>query len=128
MGVYEYAEPIRDSGLVVMDSPGYDPVSVTGQMASGANVICFTTGRGSVYGSRPAPSLKFATNTPLAKSMPEDMDYNCGRIFDGELSLDDAAVEMYELILATASGDKTRSEQQGYGALEFLPWPIGAVL
>ena len=128
MGVYEYAEPIRDSGLVVMDSPGYDPVSVTGQMASGANVICFTTGRGSVYGSRPAPSLKFATNTPLAQSMSDDMDYNCGRIFDGELSLDDAAVEMYELILATASGDKTRSERQGYGALEFLPWPIGAVL
>jgi altronate dehydratase len=126
--VVAYAEVIRKSGLVIMDSPGYDPVSVTGQMASGANVICFTTGRGSVYGSRPAPSIKLATNTPMFEKMTLDMDYNCGGIFDGEISLEDAAVEIYRTIVRVASGEKTKSELHGIGALEFLPWPIGAVL
>jgi altronate hydrolase len=111
-----------------MDSPGYDPVSVTGQMASGANVICFTTGRGSVYGSRPAPSIKLATNTPMYEKMALDMDYNCGAIFDGAITLEDAAVNVYSTIVRVASGEKTKSEMHGIGAVEFLPWPIGAVL
>ncbi|QHJ87474.1 altronate dehydratase [Aequoribacter fuscus] len=126
--VVAYAQLIRKSGLVIMDSPGYDPVSVTGQMASGANLICFTTGRGSVYGSRPAPSIKLATNTPMYEKMTLDMDYNCGEIFDGEISLEDAAVEIYRTIVRVASGEKTKSELHGIGALEFLPWPVGAVL
>ena len=126
--VVAYAQLIRKSGLVIMDSPGYDPVSVTGQMASGANLICFTTGRGSVYGSRPAPSIKLATNTPMYEKMILDMDYNCGDIFDGEISLEDAATEIYRTIVRIASGEKTKSELHGIGALEFLPWPIGAVL
>lgn len=126
--VVAYAEMVRKSGLVIMDSPGYDPVSVTGQMASGANVICFTTGRGSVYGSRPAPSIKLATNTPMYEKMTLDMDYNCGAIFDGVITLEEAAVNVYSAIVRVASGEKTKSEMHGIGVVEFLPWPIGAVL
>ena len=81
--VIQYAEPIKTKGLVFMDSPGYDPVSVTGQVASGANVVCFTTGRGSVFGCKPVPSLKLATNSSMFFRMTEDMDLNCGEIIDG---------------------------------------------
>lgn len=123
-----YAEPIEQGGLYVMDSPGYDPVSVTGQMASGANVVCFTTGRGSVYGAVPAPSLKLATNTPLYEHMSDDMDINCGGVFDGELTLEECGREIYRRIVATASGERTRSEHFHYGRLEFIPWHIGAVM
>ncbi len=123
-----YAEPLKQPGLYVMDSPGYDPVSVTGQMASGANVVCFTTGRGSVYGAVPAPSLKLATNTPLFERMSEDMDINCGQVFDGLQTLDACGEEIYKRIVATASGEKTRSESFKYGRLEFTPWQIGAVM
>jgi altronate hydrolase len=123
-----YGEPIVKSGLYVMDSPGYDPVSVTGQMASGANVVCFTTGRGSVYGSVPAPSLKLATNTPLFERMGDDMDINCGGVFDGIESLSECGERIYRMILATASGEKTCSEHFKYGRMEFTPWHIGAVM
>ncbi len=126
--VYEYAQPVTSSGLVVMDSPGYDPVSVTGQMASGANVICFTTGRGSVFGAMPVPSLKLATNTPLYESMQDDMDINCGTVFDGLMSVDTCGQQVLQQIIATASGEKTKSEGLGYGRHEFLPWHMGAVI
>ncbi|HET7729578.1 MAG TPA: altronate dehydratase family protein [Usitatibacter sp.] len=128
MGVYEYAEPVTARGLVFMDTPGYDPVSATGQVAGGANMICFTTGRGSVYGCKPAPSLKLATNTPLYERMEDDMDINCGAILDGSLSVDDAGEKIFRLILATASGEPSKSERHGFGADEFVPWYLGAVV
>ena len=128
MGVYEYAEPVTAKGFVFMDTPGYDPVSATGQVAGGANMICFTTGRGSVYGCKPAPSLKLATNTPLYRRMTDDMDVNCGEILDGTLSVEEAGKRIFELILATASGQPSRSEMHGFGAEEFVPWQLGAVM
>ncbi len=128
VGVYEYAAPIDKHGLVVMDSPGYDPVSVTGQMASGANMICFTTGRGSAFGAKPAPSLKLATNTPLFENMEEDMDINCGAVFDGDLSVQACGEQIYSLIIDCASGKHSKSEVLDYGNHEFLPWLIGAVV
>ncbi|MDP4598438.1 MAG: altronate dehydratase family protein [Pseudomonadales bacterium] len=127
-GVYQYAQPIDSRGLVFMDSPGYDPVSVTGQIASGANMVCFTTGRGSVYGAVPAPSIKLATNTPLFERMDEDMDFNCGPVFDEGLSIAECGEMILNKIIATASGERTKSEMLGYGRLEFLPWNIGAVI
>ncbi len=127
-GVYEYAEPINQRGLVLMDSPGYDPVSVTGQMASGANLICFTTGRGSAFGSKPAPCLKLATNTPLFESMSDDMDFNCGVVFDGAVSVAECGQQVFEKLLAIASGERSKSEVLEYGNYEFLPWQIGAVI
>ena len=127
-GVYQYAQPIDSRGLVFMDSPGYDPVSVTGQIASGANMVCFTTGRGSVYGAVPAPSIKLATNTPLFERMDEDMDFNCGPVFDEGLSIAECGEMILHKIIATASGERTKSEMLGYGRLEFLPWNIGAVI
>jgi len=128
MGVYEYAEPVTAKGFVFMDTPGYDPVSATGQVAGGANMICFTTGRGSVYGCKPAPSLKLATNTPLYERMTDDMDINCGAILDGSLSVQDAGRRIFELVLATASGQPSKSEAHGFGADEFVPWQLGAVM
>jgi len=128
MAVYEYAEPVSEHGLVFMDTPGYDPVSATGQVAGGANLICFTTGRGSVYGCKPTPSLKFATNSPLFKRMGLDMDYNCGAIIDGTLSVAQAGVEIFQMMLETASGKPTRSEEHGLGDNEFVPWQLGAVM
>jgi altronate hydrolase len=126
--VYQYAETIDMQGLVFMDTPGYDPVSVTGQVAGGANVICFTTGRGSCFGCKPVPSLKLATNTPLYERMAEDMDLNCGEILEGTASLEDKGVQIYQRILETASGRATSSEQFGYGEDEFAPWQVGATL
>ena len=108
--VYRYAEPIRKKGLVFMDSPGFDPVSATGQVASGANLLCFTTGRGSVFGCKPTPSLKLASNTPLYNRMADDMDINCGTIIDGDETVEEAGARIFEEMLAMASGKPTRSE------------------
>ena len=126
--VYEYAEPVTAKGFVYMDTPGFDPVSATGQVAGGANMICFTTGRGSAYGCKPAPSLKLATNTPLFVHQEEDMDFNCGTIIDGTESIDQAGARFFRLILETASGRKSKSEEFGYGDDEFAPWIIGATM
>ncbi|MFM1907231.1 MAG: hypothetical protein RLZZ591_908 [Pseudomonadota bacterium] len=126
--VYEYAEPVLARGFVYMDTPGYDPVSATGQVAGGANLICFTTGRGSAYGCAPSPSLKLATNSALWRRQEEDMDINCGEIVDGQASIAEMGQRIFDLILATASGQKTKSEVHGYGQAEFVPWQIGAVM
>jgi altronate hydrolase len=126
--VYEYAQPITAKGFVYMDSPGYDPVSATGQVAGGANVLCFTTGRGSVFGCKPTPSLKLATNSFLYKRMTDDMDINCGTIVDGEETIQENGKRIFELILRTASGQKTKSEALGIGDDEFEPWKIGATM
>jgi altronate hydrolase len=126
--VYEYAEAVRTHGLVYMDTPGYDPVSATGQVAGGANLICFTTGRGSAYGCAPAPSLKLSTNSALWKRQEEDMDINCGEIIDGDVSVADMGQRIFELMLQTASGHATKSERHGYGQNEFVPWQVGAVM
>jgi altronate hydrolase len=126
--VYEYAEPVTAKGFVYMDTPGYDPVSATGQVAGGANLICFTTGRGSAYGCAPSPSLKLATNTPLWIKQEEDIDLNAGEIADGNASVEDTGRRLFELMLATCSGEKTKSEKHGYGQSEFVPWYVGAVM
>ncbi|QJR14803.1 UxaA family hydrolase [Usitatibacter palustris] len=128
MGVYEYAFPVTAKGFVFMDTPGYDPVSATGQVAGGANLICFTTGRGSVYGCKPSPSLKLATNTTMYQRMSDDMDINCGEILDGSLSVQEAGERIFRLILETASGKPSKSEMHGFGADEFVPWQLGAVM
>lgn len=125
--VYEYAEPIDQPGLVFMDSPGYDPVAVTGQIASGANLICFTTGRGSMFGSKPAPTLKLASNSPMYRRLEEDMDINCGRVLDGELGIEEMGQRIFEHILLAASGTRTKSELLGLGDHEFVPWHLGIV-
>jgi altronate hydrolase len=126
--VYEYAEPVKAHGFVYMDTPGYDPVSATGQVAGGANVICFTTGRGSAYGCAPSPSLKLATNTALWQKQEEDMDINCGEIVDGQVSIQEMGERIFQHILACASGQLSKSEQHGYGQNEFVPWQVGAVM
>jgi altronate hydrolase len=125
--VYEYAEPVTEKGFVFMDTPGYDPVSATGQVAGGANMLCFTTGRGSAYGCKPVPSIKLATNTPMYERMVEDMDINCGDILAG-VPVEAKGQEIFEEILAVASGKRTKSEELGYGDNEFVPWQIGAVM
>src|SRR5207245_4260035 len=121
--VVQYAEPVRTKGLVVMDTPGYDPVSMTGIVAGGANVLVFTTGRGSVFGCKPAPSIKVATNTPLFRHMEDDMDINAGTILEGT-PVEEVGCQIFEEILAVASGKRTKSEQSGVGAEEFPPWNI----
>jgi altronate hydrolase len=126
--VYEYAQPVDKHGFVYMDTPGYDPVSATGQVAGGANLICFTTGRGSAYGCKPSPSLKLSTNNALWNRQEEDIDINCGDIIDGGVSIADKGREIFEMILKTASGEPSKSERFGYGADEFVPWYIGAVM
>jgi len=126
--VYEYAEHVTAKGFVYMDTPGYDPVSATGQVAGGANLICFTTGRGSAYGCAPSPSLKLSTNTPLWIKQEEDIDLNAGEIADGNASVDRVGERLFELMLATCSGEKTKSEKHGYGQSEFVPWYVGAVM
>ena len=125
MGVYRYAEPIAQKGLVFMDSPGFDPVSATGQIASGANLICFTTGRGSMFGAKPVPSLKLATNSPMYHRLEEDMDINCGEILDGTATIESMGERIFADILATASGRRSKSELLGLGDHEFAPWQIG---
>ena len=126
--VYEYAEPVTASGFVYMDTPGYDPVSATGQVAGGANMIVFTTGRGSAYGCAPAPSLKLATNTALWQRQEEDIDLNCGEIVDGGATVPQIGERLFQLMLDTASGARSKSERHGYGQNEFVPWYVGAVM
>jgi altronate hydrolase len=126
-GVYGYAEPITGRGLVFMDTPGYDPVSVTGIVAGGANVVCFTTGRGSVFGCKPVPSIKLGTNTELYNRMPEDLDLNCGVIVDGEATVQAMGEQIFARILAVASGEQTVSEELDLGQEEFVPWQLGTV-
>ncbi|HEY1942192.1 MAG TPA: altronate dehydratase family protein [Roseiarcus sp.] len=126
-GVYRYAEPVTAKGFVFMDTPGYDPVSATGQVAGGANILCFTTGRGSAYGCKPTPSIKLATNSEMYRRMVEDMDINCGDVLDG-VSLEEKGQEIFEKILAVASGERSKSEALGYGDAEFVPWQIGATM
>ncbi len=127
-GVYKYAEPVDTKGFVFMDSPGFDPASITGEVASGANLVCFTTGRGSVYGCKPAPSIKLATNTPMYNSMSEDMDINAGKIADGDATIEDVGEEIFDYMLDVASGKKSKSEELGFGDNEFIPWQVGAVM
>jgi altronate hydrolase len=125
--VVGYAEPVQAKGFVVMDTPGYDPVSMTGIVAGGANVCVFTTGRGSVFGCKPAPSIKIATNTPLYERMPDDMDINAGVILEGT-RVEQVGQQIFDKILAVASGEKTKSELAGVGEEEFAPWSIGPTL
>ena len=125
MAVYQYAEPVTAKGFVFMDTPGFDPVSATGQIAGGANLIAFTTGRGSMFGSKPAPCIKLATNTPMFKRLEEDMDINCGEILDGTVSVQEMGQRIFELFLRTASGEASKSELLGLGDYEFVPWQIG---
>jgi len=126
--VYRYAEPMTAKGFLYMDTPGYDPVSATGQVAGGANVMCFTTGRGSVFGCKPVPCLKLATNTPLYRKMTDDMDIDCGPIADGAASVQEIGQRIFELVLKTASGQRSKSEALGMGDDEFTPWVIGATM
>ena len=109
-----------------MDTPGYDPVSMTGLVAGGCNIGLFTTGRGSVYGCKPSPCIKVTTNTPIFQSMPEDMDLNAGTILDGTESLRQVGLRIFETLIAVASGEKTKSEIAGIGDEEFAPWMLGA--
>ncbi len=127
VAVYKYAEPVTAKGFVFMDTPGYDPVSATGQVAGGANVLAFTTGRGSAFGCKPTPSIKLATNSDVYRRMIEDMDINCGDVLDG-VSIADKGREIFERVLAVASGERTKSEALGYGEAEFAPWQIGATM
>jgi altronate hydrolase len=126
--VIEFAEPAAARGLIYMDTPGYDPVSATGQVAGGANLICFTTGRGSAYGCAPSPSLKFSTNTALWQRQEDDIDLDCGPIVDGLATVDEIGERIFRLMLQTASGRRTKSERHGYGQNEFVPWQLGAVM
>lgn len=127
VGVYGYGEPVTEAGLVFVDTPGYDPICSTGQIASGATVMCFTTGRGSVSGFKPVPTLKLATNTMMYETMRDDMDINCGTILDGE-SLQSVGERIYRMVIDTASGKETQSEINGFGDNEFVPWQLGAIL
>ncbi|MDH5331071.1 MAG: altronate dehydratase family protein [Aquincola sp.] len=126
--VVEFAEPVTARGFVYMDTPGYDPVSATGQVAGGANLICFTTGRGSAYGCAPSPSLKFSTNSALWRKQEDDIDLDCGGIVEGSDTVEACGERIFRLILDTASGRKTKSELHGYGQNEFVPWQLGAVM
>jgi altronate hydrolase len=126
--VVRYAEPVTAKGFVFMDTPGFDPVAATGQVAGGANLVCFTTGRGSVFGCKPSPSIKLATNTPMYKRMDEDMDVNCGVVLDGDATVQQLGQQIFDLILRVASGERTKSERYDFGAAEFAPWPIGATV
>jgi len=126
--VVQYAEEVKARGFVFMDTPGYDPVAATGQVAGGANLVCFTTGRGSVFGCKPAPSIKLATNTPMYKHIEDDMDVNCGTILDGDETVQQAGQRIFDLMLRVASGERTKSEQFDFGAAEFAPWVLGATM
>lgn len=127
-GVYKYAEIVTAPGFTFMDSPGYDPASVTGQIAGGCNLVCFTTGRGSAFGSKPAPTIKIATNTAMFNRMTDDMDINAGDILTGGATIESKGREIYQMFLRVASGEASKSEAQGLGDYEFVPWQIGAVM
>ena len=126
--VVRYAEPVTARGFVFMDTPGYDPVAATGQVAGGANLVCFTTGRGSVFGCKPSPSVKLATNTAMFTRMEDDMDINCGTILDGEETVQSCGERIFDTIVRVASGERTKSEQFDAGGAEFAPWTIGATM
>ena len=126
--VIEYASPLKSRGLVFMDSPGFDPCSATGQVASGATMIAFTTGRGSAYGCKPSPSIKLSSNTAIYDRMRDDIDVDCGTIAAGKSSVEQMGAEILDCLLDVASGKKSKSEELGYGGLEFVPWQIGAVM
>ena len=126
--VVRYAEPVTARGFVFMDTPGYDPVAATGQVAGGANLVCFTTGRGSVFGCKPSPSIKLATNTPMFQRMEDDMDINCGTILDGDETVQECGQRIFETMIRTASGERTKSESFDAGGAEFAPWVIGATM
>lgn len=128
MDVYRYAEPVTSKGFVVMDTPGFDPASITGMVAGGANVVCFTTGRGSCYGCKPVPSIKIASNTPMYERLEDDMDLNAGEVLSAGLSVEEVGQRIFDLILEVASGKKTKSELHGIGDEEFVPWSIGPML
>ncbi|WP_343082293.1 altronate dehydratase family protein [Ostreiculturibacter nitratireducens] len=125
---YDYAEKVTEPGFVFMDTPGYDPVAATGQIAGGAQIVVFTTGRGSAFGSKPAPTIKVATNDPLFRSMPDDMDINAGDILSGGVSVEAKGREILQAILRVASGERSKSEALGLGDNEFVPWQVGAVM
>lgn len=125
--VYEYGEMVTEKGLVIMDSPGFDPVSVTGEIAGGATLVAFTTGRGSCFGSVPSPTVKLASNTPMYECMVSDMDLNCGQVIDGDKTLDEMGDIIFEKILSVASGEKSKSEELGVGINEYDPWQIGVL-
>ena len=127
-GVFRYGEPVTAKGFTFMDSPGYDPASVTGQIASGCNLVAFTTGRGSAFGSKPAPCIKIATNTQMYERMTGDMDINAGEMLSDGVSLEQKGREIYELLIRVASGEQSKSEAQGLGDYEFVPWQIGATM
>jgi altronate hydrolase len=127
-GVYRYGEPVTARGFTFMDSPGYDPASVTGQIASGCNLVCFTTGRGSAFGSKPSPTVKVATNTEMYNRMTGDMDVNAGRILTDGASVKEVGRDIYATWLRVASGEVSKSEAQGLGDYEFVPWQVGAVM
>jgi len=127
-GVFKYAETVTAKGFTFMDTPGYDPASVTGQIAGGCNLVVFTTGRGSAFGSKPAPTIKLATNTEMYTRMVEDMDVNAGAMLTDGVSLEEKGREIYEMFLRVASGEQTKSEAQGLGDYEFVPWQIGATM
>ena len=128
VAVYDYADKVNEAGLVFMNTPGYDPVSATGQVAGGANVICFTTGRGSAYGCAPSPSLKISTNNELWQSQQDDIDINCGEIITGKATVRELGQQIFDEIILIASGSKTKSELHGYGQNEFVPWQLGATM
>ena len=127
MDVYDYAEPVTSTGFVVMDTPGFDPPSVTGMVAGGANVVVFTTGRGSCFGCKPTPSIKVASNSPMYERMVDDMDINAGQVLEGK-TVQQMGQEIFDEILAVASGKQTKSEIHGIGDEEFVPWAVGAQL
>lgn len=127
-GVCRYGERIDRRGFLFMDSPGYDPCSVTGEIAAGANIVCFTTGRGSVFGAKPVPSLKLASNSAMAQRMEDDIDVDCGGVLEQRETLAECGARTFSLILETASGWRSASENGGFGDLEFVPWQVGAVL
>ena len=126
--VLHYAEQATKKGFNFMDTPGYDPVSATGEVAGGANLVCFTTGRGSVFGCKPAPSIKLATNTPMFTRMEDDMDVNCGTVLSGDETVQQCGQRIFDLILRVASGEPTKSEAFDFGAAEFAPWQLGATM
>ena len=126
--VYQYAEEVTAKGFTFMNTPGYDVTSVTGMVAGGANVVCFTTGRGSVFGCKPVPSIKLATNRAIYEHMSEDMDINCGLVVDGEATVQEMGQKIFDVILSIASGEQSKSEALGFGGDEFVPWQIGAVM
>jgi altronate hydrolase len=127
VGVYHYAEPVTARGFTFMDTPGYDPVSVTGMVAGGCNIVLFTTGRGSCFGFKPAPSIKLCTNSTTYHRMVEDMDINAGQIMEN-VPMESLTAELLDLIIAIASGQPSKSEAQGIGEAEFNPWSIGGTL